>query len=94
MKSLLYTLVYTLLCVVFLTACKPQRPWRYEVRGFVNWKGQPHEAIWYTDKIDIDTENNSLVYWNSDGTKVTIYKPYILIDHKYDRMAPDTLLKD
>ena len=57
--------------------------WRYEVRGFVDYKGQKHEAIWYTDTIEIG--DNYLRYENSDGSEVVIPSPFILIDHKYDK---------
>ena len=56
--------------------------WRYEIHGYVKWKGKPHHAIWLTDTIEVD--QNSLRYQNSDGSIVVIQTPYVLIDHKYD----------
>jgi hypothetical protein len=67
---------------------KPHSEWRYEVRGFVNYKGQLRDAIWYSDTIEVG--ENYLRYENSDGSEVIIPAPYVLIDHKYDLVKKDT----
>jgi hypothetical protein len=38
-----------------------------------------HDAIWYTDTISFD--GDTIYYFNSDGSEVRIYPPYILIDN-------------
>lgn len=73
--------------IMLISQCAPSTDdkspeFRYEVRGYVNYKGQKHEAIWYTDTIEIG--DNYLRYENSDGSEVVIPSPFILIDHKYD----------
>ena len=92
MKSLLYITLSLLLSSLLLTNCqsKTKQPdWRYEVRGYVNYKGQPHEAIWYTDTIELG--DNYATYHNSDGSQVIIPAPFVLIDHKYDKITKDTV---
>jgi hypothetical protein len=42
-----------------------------------------HDAIWYTDTISLD--GDTLYYFNSDGSEVRIYPPFILIDHTLDK---------
>ena len=87
MKSLLHITLSLLL----LTNCqsKKEPDWRYEVRGYVNYKGQQHEAIWYTDTIELG--DNYATYHNSDGSQVIIPAPFVLIDHKYDKITKDTV---
>ena len=85
-------LLLSLLLSLFLTNCqsKTKEPdWRYEVRGYVNYKGQQHEAIWYTDTIELG--DNYATYYNSDGSQVIIPAPFVLIDHKYDKITKDTV---
>ena len=93
MKSLLHiTLSLLLSSLLLLTNCqsKTKEPdWRYEVRGYVIHNGKPHEAIWYTDTIEIG--DNYATYHNSDGSQVIIPAPFVLIDHKYDKITKDTV---
>jgi hypothetical protein len=62
---------------------KRELRWRYEIKGFVIYKGKQHPAIWYTDTIEVG--DNYAKYQNSDGTEVVIPAPFILIDHKFDK---------
>jgi hypothetical protein len=86
------TLLLSLLLSLILTNCqsKTKEPdWRYEVRGQVFHKGQWHDAIWYTDTIELG--DNYATYYNSDGSQVIIPSPFVLIDHKYDKITKDTV---
>ncbi len=67
---------------------KKHSDWRYEIHGYVMHQGRPHEAIWYTDTIEIG--ENYATYFNSDGSQVVIPAPYVLIDYKYDTIIEDT----
>ena len=73
---------------LLVTQCKNKRDWRYEVHGWVMYKGQPHKAIWKTDTIEVG--ENYLRYENTDGTEVVIPAPYVLIDYQYDKVIKDT----
>jgi hypothetical protein len=71
-KILLITVVSVLL------SCKKE--YKYEIKGKVyipsNGSTCMHDAIWYTDTIGID--GDTLYYFNSDGSEVRIYPPFIL----------------
>lgn len=87
MKSLV-----TILSLLLITSCvqKQKEPtWRYEIKGYVIHKGLRHEAVWYTDTIELG--DNYATYQNSDGSQVVIPAPFILIDHKYDKSYSDTV---
>jgi len=90
MKHTLTLLISSLLLSLLLTNCqsKKEPDWRYEIKGHVLHKGQWHEAIWYTDTIEIG--DNYVSYHNSDGTEVVIPSPFILIDHKWDKVTENT----
>ena len=42
-----------------------------------------HDAIWYTDTISFD--GDTAYYFNSDGSEVRIYPPYVLIDKSLNK---------
>jgi hypothetical protein len=78
------------LSILLFTNCQSDKTkWRYEVRGYVMYQGQKRPAIWYTDTIEIG--ENYAKYQNSDGSEVVIPAPYILVDHKYDKVIKDTV---
>jgi hypothetical protein len=96
MKHILVTLLSSLslsslLLSLLLTNCqsKKEPDWRYEIKGQVFHKGQWHDAIWYTDTIELG--DNYATYQNSDGSRVIIPAPFILIDHKFDKVTKDTI---
>ena len=73
--------------LIFLTtfimfSCN-RKEYRYEIRGKVYFPtagaNPMHDAIWYTDTISFD--GDIAYYFNSDGTEVRIYPPYILKDN-------------
>ena len=75
------------LLLIFLTtfimfSCN-RKEYKYEIRGkvYIPTSGlHPiHDAVWYTDTISFD--GDTVYYFNSDGSKVTIRPPYTLIDH-------------
>lgn len=65
-----------------LTSCS-MKEYRYEIRGkvYVPTAGSNpmHDAIWYTDTISFD--GDTAYYFNSDGSEVRIYPPYVLKDN-------------
>ena len=65
-----------------LTSCS-MKEYRYEIRGkvYVPTAGPNpmHDAIWYTDTISFD--GDTAYYFNSDGSEVRIYPPYVLKDN-------------
>ena len=85
------TLLLSLLLSLLLTNCqsKKEPDWRYEIRGYVIHNGKQHDAIWYTDTIELG--ENYATYYNSDGSQVIIPSPFVLIDHKYDKITKDTV---
>ena len=74
------------LLLLIITSCG-KKDYRYEIRGkiYVPTSGvnPMHDAIWYTDTISFD--GDTIYYFNSDGSKVRIKPPYILIDHILDK---------
>ena len=65
-----------------LTSCNIKE-YRYEIHGkvYVPTAGPNpmHDAIWYTDTISFD--GDTAYYFNSDGSEVRIYPPYVLKDN-------------
>lgn len=67
---------------------KRHSKWRYEIHGYVSHNGKKNPAIWFSDTIEIG--ENYIRYKNSDSSEVVIPSPYVLIDHKYDKVVKDT----
>jgi hypothetical protein len=69
-----------------LTSCNIKE-YRYEIRGkvYVPTSGinPMHDAIWYTDTISFD--GDTAYYFNSDGSEVRIYPPYVLKDNSLNK---------
>jgi hypothetical protein len=80
MKKLILSLVF--LTILITVSCNRNK-YRYKVLGRVyvptSGPNPMHDAIWYTDTISFD--GDTLYYFNSDGSKVTIRPPYTLIDN-------------
>lgn len=82
---------------LFLTSCtqtikqKRQIEYKYQIKGFVKVKELDHnsnipkevlrDAVAYTDTIYGKNED-SIWYYNSDGSKLTLLKPYEIISLK------------
>lgn len=88
LKNIWSTLLLVLSIIFFLiiinSCVRPEQHWRYEIRGYVIYNGTKHKATWFTDTIEIG--DNYLRYENTDGSEVVIPAPFILIDHKYDKV--------
>lgn len=84
-----YLIILTTLLILSCQQSKKETTWRYEIKGYVIHNGQQHEAIWFTDTIELG--ENYATYRNSDGSQVVIPAPFILIDHKYDKVIKDTV---
>ena len=68
----------SILIVLLVFSCG-KNEYRYEIKGTVMTDKGHHPAIWYTDTISFD--GDTAYYFNSDGSEVRIYPPYILIDN-------------
>jgi hypothetical protein len=86
MKILIYGTV--LATSILSCASKPRDHYRYKISGevqvlvekYVDWDEvniteERKKAIAYTDTIH-GLNEDSIWYWNTDGSKVTILKPY------------------
>lgn len=75
-----------LIFVILLYSCEYKK-YRYEIRGkvYVPTSGlnAMHDAIWFTDTISFD--GDTAYYYNSDGSEVRIYPPFILIDKSLEK---------
>ena len=69
-----------------LTSCNVKE-FKYEIHGKVyvptSGPNPMHDAIWYTDTISFD--GDTAYYFNSDGSEVRIYPPYVLIDKSLNK---------
>ena len=90
--SLILAIFFIALSFIIISQCEAPKnkhsEWRYEIHGYVIHQGKPHDAIWFTDTIEVG--ENYLRYVNSDSSEVIIPSPYVLIDHKYDKVIKDT----
>jgi len=69
-----------LIGLLFLVSCG-RNDYRYKINGTVMTDKGPHPAIWYTDTISFD--GDTAYYFNSDGSEVRIYPPYVLKDNRF-----------
>lgn len=65
-----------------LVSCTSKK-YKYKIKGQVRVHKSDttilHDAIWYTDTISFDED--TAYYFNSDGSEVRIYPPFILINN-------------
>lgn len=65
-----------------LVSCTSKK-YKYKIKGQVRVPKSDttilHDAIWYTDTISFDED--TAYYFNSDGSEVRIYPPFILLDN-------------
>jgi len=75
--------IIKILLISFLVFSCVEKKYKYEIKGKVYFPtsgaNPMHDAIWYTDTISFD--GDVAYYFNSDGSEVRIYPPFILIDH-------------
>lgn len=72
-----------LITLIFLYSCEFKQ-FKYEIRGSIkkNHNGyiKTYPAKWYTDEFDFDED--TIYYFNSDGSEVRIYPPFTIIQKK------------
>ena len=76
MKKLIFLSLFSTL----ISGCNVKSPYKYEIHGYVLVKGDTMPAIWYTDNYLM--YDDSIVYYNSDSSMVSIKPPYILYENK------------
>ena len=76
MKKLIFLLLFSSL----ILGCNVKSPYKYEIHGYVLVKEDTMPAIWYTNNYLM--YDDSIVYYNSDSSMVSIKPPYILYENK------------
>ena len=76
MKKLAFLFLFSFL----ILGCKMKAPYKYEIHGYVLVKGDTMPAIWYTNNYLM--YDDSIVYYNSDSSMVSIKLPYTLYENK------------
>ena len=76
MKKLIFLLLFSSL----IFGCNVKSPYKYEIHGYVLVTGDTMPAIWYTDNYLM--YDDSIVYYNSDSSMVSIKLPYTLYENK------------
>lgn len=74
MKKIFFAILFSYL--IFSCNLKPR--YKYEIHGYVEVEGRMHPAIWYTDNYV--AYDDSIVYYNSDSSMVSIKTPYTLYE--------------
>ncbi len=86
MKKIIIYIFVSILVILFTFSCNKKK-YRYEIHGkvYVPTSGSSgmYDAIWLTDTISFD--GDTAYYFNSDGSEVRIYPPYILIDKTLEK---------
>jgi hypothetical protein len=68
-----------LIALLGLVSCTGKNEYRYEIHGELPTSLKTtNKAIWFTDTVSYDQD--TIYYFNSDGSEVRIKPPYILID--------------
>ena len=62
---------------LLLFSCQSKN-YTYEIHKTLYYNDKPYEGVWYTDSIDF--LGDTVFYKNSDGSRIKISPPYILID--------------
>jgi len=85
MKTLKLTVVIATIAATLgltIVSCTSKK-YKYKIIGQVRVPKSDttvlHDAIWYTDTISFDED--TAYYFNSDGSEVRIYPPFILLDN-------------
>lgn len=76
MKKLAFLFLFSFL----ILGCEVKPPYKYEIHGYVVAKGDTMPAIWYTDNYLM--YDDSIVYYNSDSSMVSVKTPYVLYENK------------
>lgn len=67
-----------LVMICSLISCNQRAKYKYKIKGFVDFKNERREAIWYTDTISF--KGDTAYYVNSNGTIMNILPPYVIED--------------
>ena len=71
--------LYNLLILLVLVSCNT-KDYKYRIKGkiYIPTSGvnPVHDAVWYTNSIKL--VNDTLVYYNSDGSEVRINPPFTI----------------
>jgi hypothetical protein len=73
-------IIFLIFLSFFVLGCEVKPPYKYEIHGYVTVKGDTFPAIWYTDNYIM--YDDSIVYYNSDSSMVSIKHQYILYENK------------
>ena len=73
-------IIFLSLIFISLISCEVKSPYKYEIHGYVTVKGDTFPAIWYTDNYIM--YDDSIIYYNSDSSVVSIKHPYTLYENK------------
>jgi hypothetical protein len=72
--------LFSLLILLVLASCDATSDYKYKIKGkiYVPTSGvNPlHDAVWYTNSIHL--VNDTLIYYNSDGSEVRINPPFTI----------------
>jgi hypothetical protein len=71
---------FAIIGLIVLLSCEIKPQFKYKIEGFVVVKGDTLPAIWYTDNYIM--YDDSIVYYNSDSSMVSIKHPYTLYEIK------------
>lgn len=73
-------IAFFIIGLMVLLSCEIKPQFKYKIEGFVVVKGDTLPAIWYTDNYIM--YDDSIVYYNSDSSMVSIKHPYTLYEIK------------
>lgn len=73
-------IAFFIMVLMVLLSCEIKTKFKYKIKGFVVTKVDTLPAIWYTDNYVM--YDDSIVYYNSDSSMVSIKKPYTLYEIK------------
>lgn len=73
-------IAFFIMGLTVLLSCEIKPQFKYKIEGFVVVKGDTLPAIWYTDNYIM--YDDSIVYYNSDSSMVSIKHPYTLYEIK------------
>jgi hypothetical protein len=69
--------LFSLLILLAITSCE-SHDYKYRISGRVimpdSTPAKLHNAVWFTDDINFD--DSTLYYFNSNGSRVNIYPPF------------------
>lgn len=73
-------IAFFIMVLMVLLSCEIKTKFKYKIEKFVVVKGDTLYTIWYVDNYVM--YDDSIVYYNSDSSMVSIKKPYTLYEIK------------